>query len=68
MKKVTQGFKKAVVNFWEDEDAQGMIEYILILVAVVAIVGVAGKAIKNSVSSKANSLGSEIGNFSVGDE
>ncbi len=60
MKKITQGFKKAVVNFWKDEDAQGMIEYILILVAVVGIVTFAGGAIKRAVTGKATGLGDKI--------
>ncbi len=61
MKRVTQAFKKTAVDFWNDEEAQGMIEYILILVAVVAIVGYAGKTIKGTISAKADGLEGEIG-------
>lgn len=63
MKKLAQAFKSNAQKFWNDEEAQGMIEYILILVAVVAIVSLAGGRIKNMVSDKADSLGSEISGF-----
>lgn len=61
MKKITQAFKKTAVDFWNDEEAQGMIEYILILVAVVAIVTVAGGKIRDMVTNKAGDLEGQIG-------
>ncbi len=64
MKRITQAFKKTAVDFWNDEEAQGMIEYILILVAVVAIVTMAGGKIKTMVEGKADSLEGEIGSVS----
>ena len=61
MKNLTQAFKKNAEKFWKDEEAQGMIEYILILVAVVAIVSVAGGKIKGLIEGKADDLGNKIG-------
>lgn len=67
MRKLTQAFKANVLRFWKDEEAQGMIEYILILVAVVAIVTVAGRTIKDTITSKASDLGGEISGFNGDD-
>lgn len=65
MERIEEAFKKAAVGFWNDEDAQGMIEYILILVAVVAIVTVAGTRIKGMVATKAGELDKSVSSFSV---
>jgi Flp pilus assembly pilin Flp len=63
MRNLTQAFKSNAQKFWNDEEAQGMIEYILILVAVVAIVTVAGRSIKGQISAKAGDLGDKISGF-----
>jgi len=67
MKKLTQAFKSNAQKFWRDEEAQGMIEYILILVAVVAIVTLAGGKIEEVISTKADSLGDDISGFNGND-
>jgi len=64
MNTLTQKVKKTAVQFWNDEEAQGMLEYILIAVAVVAAVTIGGSKIKEIVSNKADSLGEEVNNTS----
>ena len=50
-------------RFWNDEEAQGMMEYILIAVAVVAIATLVGPRIRTMVSNQADTLESNMGNF-----
>lgn len=50
-------------NMWNDESAQGSAEYILLLVAVIAIAVIFKDRITSIVSEKMGSIGSEIGNF-----
>jgi|GEM_PF-2182880 len=64
MNTFTHKIKKAAVDFWNDEEAQGMLEYILIAVAVVAAVTIGGRKIKEIVEQKSNALGDEVNNTS----
>ncbi len=50
-------------NLWQDESAQGMTEYILLLVVIVAVVAIFKDKIKTALQGKLESLGSDIGNF-----
>jgi len=52
--------KKEAVKFWNDEEAQGMLEYILIAVAVVAAVTIGGSKIKDIVTQKSDALGEKV--------
>ena len=52
-------------KFWNDEEAQGMMEYILMAVAVVGIASLAGPKIKEIVMGKADDLGNQVGDFNV---
>jgi Flp pilus assembly pilin Flp len=63
MKKFTNKIKKEAVRFWNDEEAQGMLEYILIAVAVVAAVTIGGSKIKQIVESKAGDLETKVNAF-----
>ena len=59
MKNVKANIKK----FLKDESGQGTVEYVLILVAVVAIAVVFGPEIKNQIMTKLGTLGSDIQGF-----
>ena len=65
MKRFGREIKKAAYNFWKDEEAQGMLEYILIAVAVVAAVTVGGQKIREIVSNKADGLGNAVDGVQV---
>lgn len=65
MKKITQTLKKTAVNFWNDEEAQGMIEYILIMVAVVGIVVAVGPKVKDLITGKTTALGEKVNGFDM---
>lgn len=56
--------KNKLVSLWKDESAQGITEYILLLVIVVAIVAIFKDRVKDIIGKKATELGSQIGNFS----
>ena len=60
MNKLTQKMKKTAVDFWNDEDAQGMLEYILIAVAVVAAVTLGGRKIKEIVGNSGQKLENSV--------
>lgn len=53
-------------NIWKDESGQGAVEYILLLVVVVAVAMMFRDKIKEVVSEKLTELGSAIGGFTVG--
>lgn len=59
--------KEKVLNelkrFWNDEEAQGMMEYILMAVAVVAIATLVGPRIRDAVSGQADQLQDNLGDF-----
>ncbi len=63
MKNIAKTLKKTAVDFWNDEDAQGMIEYILIMVAVVGIVVAVGPKVKSMISGKTDTLEQSIGAY-----
>lgn len=61
--------KEKVLNelkrFWNDEEAQGMMEYILMAVAVVAIATLVGPRIRDAVNNKAGELETNLGSFNM---
>lgn len=59
MKKVTAVMK----NLWKDESGQGTAEYILLLVAVVAVAFIFKKQITGFVEEKMGEIGSDIKGF-----
>jgi len=56
--------KKLMKKLWQDESAQGMSEYVLLIMVVVAILFIFRDKIKGIVSDKMDQVGSEIGGFS----
>ena len=52
--------KKVLVKLWKDESAQGITEYILLLVIVVTIVTLFKDKIKSVISTKVGDLSSQI--------
>jgi len=60
MKKVTAVMK----NLWKDESGQGTAEYILLLVAVVAIAFLFKDKITDVVRDKMTAIGTDITDFS----
>lgn len=52
-------------KFWKDESAQGMTEYILLIVVVVSLAYIFRKNIQGAVSGKASNLSSEIQGFEI---
>ncbi|OQW51133.1 MAG: hypothetical protein A4S09_10555 [Proteobacteria bacterium SG_bin7] len=58
-----KSFKKLMVNLWKDESAQGATEYILLLVAVVAVVMLFRTQITQALSDKLGELGGNISGF-----
>ncbi len=66
MKKFKKALSKLSLNkFWKDESAQGMTEYILLIVVVVTLAYIFRKNIQGAVSGKASALSSEIQGFEV---
>ena len=61
MKKMNSFFK----NLWKDESGQGMVEYALLIVIVIALLTVFKEPLKNAVSSKMGEISGQIGGFSI---
>ena len=57
---------KEIKNFWNDEEAQGMMEYILMAVAVVGIAMLVGPEIKKIVMGETEKLKGELEGFNGG--
>ncbi len=55
--------KKLAKDFWNDESGQGMLEYILIAVAVVAAAVLLKPRIEGIISGQADRLESDLGEF-----
>ncbi len=55
--------KKFFKKLWNDESGQGMTEYILLLVVIVAIALLFGDQIKTAVTAKIGELSEGIGGF-----
>lgn len=53
-------------RLWQDESAQGTSEYILLLVAIIAVAALFRNQIKEIISKKMGEVGSEIGSFNGG--
>ena len=56
---------KEIKSFWNDEEAQGMMEYILMAVAVVGIAIVVGPKIKEIVLGETDKLGTSLEGFNA---
>lgn len=55
--------KRFFSKFWQEEEAQGTTEYILIVLVVVGLAMVFRTQISDAVSGKLNELSSSITNF-----
>jgi hypothetical protein len=64
MKKFIRQLKSNFTSRVKNERGQGMLEYILLLVVVVALVMVFKDKIKSAVEAKVGDLSSSIGSFS----
>lgn len=64
MKKWTSKLKTEAQKFWNDEEAQGMMEYILIAVAVIGAVVIFKGKIQEMIGNKTDQLNSEVMDFS----
>lgn len=51
-------------KIWNDESAQGSAEYILLLVAVVAVAIIFKQKIKDIVTAKMDEIGKDVSGFS----
>ena len=58
-----KNFKKTLKHLWKDESGQGSIEYILVIIIVVAIAMIFGTNIKEAVTNKVTQLAGEISAF-----
>lgn len=57
--------KLQLKKFWKDESAQGMTEYILLVVVVVTLAYVFRNKIKSAIGGKMNDVSSGINDFQV---
>lgn len=63
MKKLSERFQ--LKKFWQDESAQGMTEYILLVVVVVSLAYMFKDKIKTALRGKVEGVSNEIDQFSV---
>lgn len=59
--------KKFAQRLWNDESAQGVSEYILLLVVVIALAVIFKEQIKGFVQGKLGEIGGGIGSFGQGE-
>jgi Flp pilus assembly pilin Flp len=57
--------KNFAKTLWNDEGGQGMAEYVLLLVIIVAIVFAFKDKIKSAITTKMDSVGSDINGFNA---
>lgn len=58
--------RNLIKRLWNDESAQGTSEYILLLVAIIAVAVLFKDQIKKIVSDKMGEVGGSISNFKDG--
>lgn len=63
MKNTLNKIKNTVKSLWKDESAQGMTEYILLVVVVLAIALIFKDKIKEAVTNKLNEVQGNMGGF-----
>lgn len=62
-----KGFKKDLKALWNDESAQGMVEYILILAAVIGFVMLLRRRMGTSLNQGLDKVEGGISGFEVGE-
>lgn len=62
-----KGFKKELKAMWNDESAQGMVEYILILAAVIGFVMLLRRRMGESLNNGLDKVDGGISSFEVGE-
>lgn len=62
-----KGLKKELKAMWNDESAQGMVEYILILAAVIGFVMLLRRRMGESLNQGLDKVGTGINQFEVGE-
>ncbi len=60
-----KGLKKNFKAMWNDESGQGMVEYILILVAVIGFVFLVRTRLKESLNSGLDEVNTGVGSFDI---
>lgn len=60
-----KGIKKLIKDFTKDESGQGMVEYILILVAVIGFVMIVRSRLKGSLEKGLGTVDSGIDGFQI---
>ncbi len=59
-----KSIKNLISRVWRDESGQGTAEYVLILVAIVAVAGIFGGQIKEMFTKKLGQIKSSVVGFS----
>ena len=63
MKKLNENLKNLAVKIWKDESAQGMTEYILLVVGLVAVLFVFREKFRAVMDGAITKMESQINNF-----
>ena len=63
LKKLNENFKNLAVKVWKDESAQGMTEYILLVVGLVVILGVFRNQFSGTIRSAIDNMTGKITDF-----
>ena len=63
LKKLNKKFKNLAVRIWKDESAQGMVEYILLVVGVVVLLSVFKSKFDVTIRGAIDGLTENINNF-----
>jgi Flp pilus assembly pilin Flp len=63
IKKIRSNIVNAAKKFWADESAQGMTEYVLLLVVIIALAGIFKDKIKAAVDTKMGTVSNDIQGF-----
>jgi Flp pilus assembly pilin Flp len=60
-----QKCKTILKQLWQDESAQGMAEYVLLIVIVMAVFAIFGPKIKAAITTKTDAVSNELQNATV---
>ena len=58
-------FKQFITNFHQEESGQDMLEYALVLLAVLAVVVTGSKTLSSTITNELNSINSAIAGLSL---
>ena len=63
LKKLNENFKNLAVKIWKDESAQGMTEYILLVVGLVAVLFIFRDKFRSVMDGAIGKMEGQINNF-----